>query len=234
MIDLHTHTIVSGHAFSTLREMAEEAARRGLQILGVTEHGPSIPGTCDPIYFRNMHVVPRQMCGVRLLMGAEVNILDTTGRLGLDERHLACCDLRIAGIHSLCWTPGTRTQNTDGGLAAMHNPWTHIISHPADGTADLDFEPLVRASRQTQTLLEVNSNSLKPVRHMRGARENTLRLLQLCRKMDVPVILASDAHIASSIADYGYAMPLLRETDFPDELILNWQPRVAMEYLHIE
>lgn len=234
LIDLHTHTIVSGHAFSTLHEMAAEAARRGLEILGVTEHGPSIPGTCDPIYFRNYHVVPRQMCGVRLLLGAEVNILDTTGRLDLDERHLRCCDIRIAGIHSLCWTPGTRSQNTDGVLAAIHNPWTHIISHPADGTAELDFEPLVRASRETQTLLEVNSCSLMPARHMRGARENNLELLRLCRRMDVPVILASDAHIIYSIADYGNVLPLLAETDFPDELIMNWQPRVAMEYLGIE
>ena len=42
----------------------------GLEVLGITEHGPSVPGTCPTLYFKNMFVVPRQMYGVRLLMAA--------------------------------------------------------------------------------------------------------------------------------------------------------------------
>lgn len=232
-IDLHTHTIASGHAYSTLQEMAQAAAEKGLQILGITEHAPGIPGTCDPIYFRNLHIVPRRMYGVRLLLGAELNILDTTGRLDLDEHHYRCCDLRIAGIHALCWKGGTRVQNTEAMLAAIQNPWTHIISHPGDGTAELDFEPIVRAARDTQTLLEINSSSLIPARHKEEARPNNLEILRLCRQMDVPVILGSDAHISFSIADYRYAMPLLAETGFPDELVMNYWPEQAMDYLNI-
>ena len=37
--DLHTHTIMSGHAFGTVRENIQAAAERGLKILGCTEHG---------------------------------------------------------------------------------------------------------------------------------------------------------------------------------------------------
>ena len=44
-LDIHTHSIVSGHAFSTLQEMAKTASEKGLELLGVTEHAPSIPGT---------------------------------------------------------------------------------------------------------------------------------------------------------------------------------------------
>ena len=105
-LDVHTHTIVSGHAYSTMQEMAREAAERGLEILGITEHAPGIPGTCDPIYFRNLHVVPRDMYGVRLLLGAELNILDKDGTLDLDEYYYRMLDLCIAGIHSLCWKEG--------------------------------------------------------------------------------------------------------------------------------
>ena len=68
-LDVHTHTIASGHAFSTLQEMAQAAADKGLKVLGITEHSPGIPGTCHPIYFRNLHVVPRRMYGVELLLG---------------------------------------------------------------------------------------------------------------------------------------------------------------------
>jgi len=226
--------VASGHAYSTIQEMAHAASEKGLQILGITEHAPSLPGACDSIYFRNLHVVPRLMYGVRLLMGVELNILDTTGRMDLDERHYRCCDLRIAGIHSLCWQGGTRSQNTEGLLAAIHNPWTHIISHPGDGTAELDFEPIVSAAAQTQTLLEINSSSMIPLRKKGTARPNNLEILRLCRKHDIPIILGSDAHISFSIADYRYALPLLAETDFPEELVMNYWPEQCMEYLNIE
>lgn len=234
LIDLHTHTLASGHAYSTIQEMAAIAAQRGIRILGITEHAPSIPGSCDPIYFRNLHVVPRQMYGVRLLLGAELNILDTTGRMDLDEKHYRCLDIRIAGIHSLCWQGGSRSENTEGMLTAIHNPWTHMISHPGDGTAELDFEPIVRAARDTHTLLEINSSSLKPCRHKEAALPNNLEILRLCRQMDVPIILGSDAHIAFSIADYEYALPLLQQTSFPDELVMNYWPQQAMDYLGIQ
>lgn len=233
LIDLHTHTVASGHAYSTIQEMAQAAADKGLKILGITEHAPALPGACNAIYFRNLHVVPREMFGIRLLMGVELNILDTTGKLDLDEEHYRCCDLRIAGIHSLCWQGGTRSQNTDAMMAAIENPWTHIISHPGDGTAELDFEPIVRAAARAQTLLEINSSSLIPLRGKVAARPNNLELLRLCRRADVPVILGSDAHISFSIADYRYALPLLAETDFPDELVMNYHPDEALEYMHI-
>ena len=42
--DLHTHTIASGHAYSTINEIAAEAARRQLRLIGMTDHGPALPG----------------------------------------------------------------------------------------------------------------------------------------------------------------------------------------------
>ena len=113
-LDVHTHTIASGHAFSTLQEMAQAAAGKGLKVLGITEHSPGIPGTCHPIYFRNLHVVPRRMYGVELLLGAEINILDGKGNLDLDEDYMKMLDIRIAGIHSLCYEYGTIEENTHG------------------------------------------------------------------------------------------------------------------------
>lgn len=232
-LDVHTHTVMSGHAFSTVQEMAHEAARQGLDILGITEHGPNIPGTCNPIYFRNLHVVPREMYGVRLLLGAELNILDTHGTLDLDEYYYRMLDLRIAGIHSVCWQGGTREENTAGMVAAIRNPWTHIISHPGDGAADLDYEPIVRAAAETHTLLEINNTSFRPARGLVKAHDNNLQILRLCRQQGVPVILGSDAHISFSIADYGYLYPLLEETQFPDELIMNYDTERFLTYLGI-
>ena len=73
--DVHMHSILSGHAFGTIRELAAEASRRGLSLIGVTEHAPGIPGTVDPIYFRNLCDAPRELYGVEMLYGSEVNVL---------------------------------------------------------------------------------------------------------------------------------------------------------------
>lgn len=234
LLDVHTHTIASGHAFSTLHEMVAAAAEKGLQVLGITEHGPGIPGTCNPIYFKNLHVVPRMLNGVRLLLGAELNILDTEGHLDLDEDFYQRMDIRIAGQHAQCWKGGTRQQNTEGMIAAIRNPWVHIISHPTDGTADMDFDPIVQAARDSHTLLEINSSTLKPIRHKLAAHDNTLEVLRLSMKYDVPIILGSDAHVSYAIADYRYALPLLEEVQFPQELIINDKPELFFDYLGID
>ena len=199
LLDVHTHTVASGHAFSTLQEMVRTAADKGLQILGITEHTGGIPGTCSPIYFRNLPVVPRLMYGVELLLGAEINIVDYEGSLDLEEEYFKFLDIRIAGLHSLCYRPGT---------------------------ANLFFEPLVLAAKENGVLLEINNSSLNPYRHKEKARENNLEILRLCKRYEQPVILGSDAHISFSIADYRWLYPLLVETEFPEELILNDKPDV--------
>lgn len=64
-LDVHTHTVASGHAFSSMQEMAQAAAGKGLKLLGITEHS-RVYGYMRSIYFRNLHVVPRQMYGIEL------------------------------------------------------------------------------------------------------------------------------------------------------------------------
>lgn len=221
LLDVHTHTIASGHAFSTMQEMAQAAAEKGLQLLGITEHAPGIPGTCAPIYFKNLRCVPRQMYGVELMLGVELNILNYQGDIDMEEELLSRLDLRIAGIHSLCYAPGTTDENTTAMIGAIRNPWVDIISHPGDGTASLHFEPIVLAAKEHHTLLEINNSSLNPIRQKVAARDNNLEILCLCKRYETPVILGSDAHISFDIANYDHIHELLRLTEFPEALIMN-------------
>lgn len=230
-LDVHTHTIASGHAFSTLQEMVQAAADKGLKLLGITEHSSGIPGSCAPIYFRNLHVVPRKMYGIDLMLGAEINILDGEGNLDMDESYMKMLDLRIAGIHSLCYRQGTPEENTHGMVEVVSNPYVQIISHPGDGTARLLFEPVVLAAKEHHTLLEINNSSLKPCRNKPDARKNNLEILRLCKKYEVPVILGSDAHISFDIATYGYVLELVKETEFPEGLIMNVSVEKFRNYL---
>jgi len=57
-IDVHTHTIASGHAYTTLLENAREAANKGMRVLGVSDHGPKMPGGPHIFYFSNLRVIP--------------------------------------------------------------------------------------------------------------------------------------------------------------------------------
>lgn len=232
-LDVHTHTIASGHAFSTLQEMVKAAADKGLKLLGITEHSPGIPGSCDLLYFRNLHVVPRQMYGVELLLGAEVNVLDGNGTLDMSDEYLKRLDICIAGIHSLCYASGTMEENTYGIIQVIRNSNVDIISHPGDGTAMLDFEPIVLEAKEQHTLLEINNSSLNPVRHKLDARANNLEILRLCKKYEVPIILGSDAHISFAIAVYDYIYELLQETEFPERLIMNTDVNAFRNYLNI-
>ena len=232
LIDVHTHSIASGHAYSTLVEMVSEAQNRGLKIFGITEHTPALPGACHSIYFRNLHVVPRQWGDMRLLLGAELNIINSKGDIDLEDEFFPMLDIRIAGIHKLCWENGTAEENTEGMIRVIQNPWINVISHPGDGTAELNFEPIVIAAKEHNTLLEINNSSLNPVRgKTHKAIPNNIEILNLCKKYEVPVILGSDAHITFDIANYDNILPLLNETEFPEELIINDKPNAFIKLL---
>ena len=101
--DTHAHTLVSGHAYSTIREMAAAAAEKGMQALALTEHAPEMPGTCGLYYFQNLEVIPREMSGIRMLFGAELNIMDTEGRVDLPEKVIKGLDIAVASIHLPCF-----------------------------------------------------------------------------------------------------------------------------------
>ena len=86
-------------------------------------------------------------------------------------------------------------------------------------------------SKESHTLLEINNSSLKPTRNKVDARENNRKLLELCKRYEVPVILGSDAHISFDIANYEFLYALLNQTEFPEELIVNRSVEIFKNYL---
>lgn len=85
--DVHTHTVASRHAYSTVEENVRAASERGVDLLGVTDHfscmtsvGVQTDGTGADIRdyqsFLDTVVWPREWHGVTLLRGAEADIVD--------------------------------------------------------------------------------------------------------------------------------------------------------------
>lgn len=218
--DVHMHSIVSGHAFGTIRELAAEAAEKGLQLIGVTEHGPGIPGTVDPIYFRNLMDAPRLLYGVEMLYGSEVNIL-AGGALTLDRRHLDCLDYAVAGIHGFCYEDEGKVKNTDNVIACMRDPKVRFISHPDSDRYPMDYRALVEGAKAYAVALEVNNSSLRYPQNRLNCVENYKVMVPLCMEHGVPIVVNTDAHDPSAVGDFTAARNFLARLDINEDLILN-------------
>lgn len=221
-IDTHTHTLVSGHAYSTIREMAKAAKEKGLKALAITEHAPEMPGSCHLFYFVNLRVVPRKLEGIKILFGSELNIMDAEGHVDLPTTTIKGFDITIASMHPPCYK-GEKTveEVTKAYIKICERDDIDIIGHPDDGRFPVDYEELVKAAKRTGTILEINNASLKPDGYRANSKENALRMLEYCKKYGAMIVLGSDAHFDTAIAEYPYAEEVIREVGFPEELIAN-------------
>lgn len=233
VMDMHTHTIASGHAYSTLQENIAAAKEKGLKFLGLSEHGPAMVGGPKPIFFQNYKIIPREYGDLRFFCGIEANITDYEGHLDLDAFTLSRMDYCIASMHTLIVPPGSAKENTRAAIRAMENPLVKILGHPDDSRYPMDYEELVGAAVQLHVALEVNNSSLHPLASRQGARENIHTLLEACLRHGASVILGTDSHICSSVGDFTQADQLLREVDFPRELIINTDPARIGEVVNI-
>lgn len=233
IMDLHTHTIASGHAYNTLYEMARSAADKGLKVFGSSDHAPNMPGSAHAYYFINFKAVPRDLFGLHLLMGCELNILDFAGQVDLDESYLQKMDYAIASIHEPCYLGGTVAENTAAYLGAIQNPYITVIGHPDDRRFPCDYDTIAAAAKEHHTLLEVNSSSLHPLSPRPGAKENYQTLLAMCRKYQTPVIVDSDAHMESDVGNHTRALALLKELNFPEALVVNTSIQKLLPYIPV-
>ena len=232
VLDLHTHTIASGHAYNTMMEMIREAQNKGLDVYGITEHAPRMKGTCTDFYFHNLKVVPRKHGDLELLLGVELNILDEHGTVDLEEPHLGDMDVTIASLHKPCIQPGSRDYNTQCLISAMKNPHINIIGHPDDSYYPVDYRALVEGAKEHHVLLEVNNGSLTPGGFRQNTKENSCKMLELCKEYKVPVIMDSDAHVDTAVGNHQYPLEVIQMVDFPEELVVNTNVELAKSFLN--
>ena len=232
VLDVHTHTIASGHAYSTMREMARAAKEKGLELLGITEHGTTMPGTCFDYYFKNLKMVDRHMEGIELLLVVELNIIDLDGNVDMEEETLSEMDVAIASMHIPCLKSGTKEENTRAYQKVMRNPSVDIIGHPDDARFPVDFKQLVESAKEYGKLLEVNNNSLDPRCNRENGRENYIIMLNYCKEYRVPIVVNSDSHVDQLVGRHEEAYDLLEEIDFPKELVVNRSAEELKKHLH--
>lgn len=225
LIDAHSHTVVSGHAYNTMCEMVAAAHKAGLKYLAITEHAPAMPGSCHAIYFSNYKAIDRTAFPIRVLLGAELNILDGNSSFDLPERIIELQDLTIASMHTPTFGAdrdmGTCTRAVMNALAS---PYVNILGHPDDGQFPLDYETVIPEAARAGVIVELNNASFSPWSYRVNGRKNAAVFLRLCVEHRVPIIVDSDAHFYSRVGDIRYALEVLKENDFPGDLILNDKP----------
>lgn len=234
LTDTHAHTLVSGHAYCTIKEMAKAASEHGLEALALTEHAPQMPGGPNAFYFLNFKVIPREMYGVHMLFGVELNILEG-GKVDLPENLYKTLDIVIASMHTPeeCYGPSRGIkEDTEAYLKIMEQPHIHIIGHPDDGRYAIDYEQLIVAAKKYNKLIEVNNSSLRPGSFRTRADENVRTYLELCKKYQVPIVVGSDAHMDVDAGNVASAIEIIESCGFPMELIASRDYEHLRPYLN--
>ncbi|WP_295633260.1 phosphatase [uncultured Mitsuokella sp.] len=235
LLDVHMHTLASGHAYNTIREMIAAGKKNGMQLVGIADHAPAMPSSTHRFYFENLRIFDRKAygdeAGVELLMGVELNILNTTGKVDLGEKALRSVDYAIASLHDPCINPGSVLDNTTAIMSAMFIPQVKIIGHPDNPTFPVDFDQIAKAAKERHVLLECNNSSYRPGGSREGSRELAKKMLQACKKYGTHVIMGSDAHIDLDVGNHLNSQQVLAAADFPEELVINGSPEAFKEWI---
>lgn len=230
--DLHTHSLASNHAYSTVLEMTNSAKEKGLKAIAITDHTRAMPGSVFPWHFTSLRDMPLLYHDVLFLAGMEANVSDFEG--GLDVTPLECSkmDWIVASIHEGLRLEGLKDPTvekcTQLWLNIAKNPDVCVIGHSGSAEYKYDYETVIPEFGRQHKLVEINSHSFE-VR--KGNIPNCREIALCCKKHGVPIIVSSDAHNESEVKNHVDALQMLEEIDFPEELIVNADLDRLLDYL---
>lgn len=236
-VDTHTHTIFSGHAYSTVEENVRAAKEAGLEALAITDHysGLFVPTTDFSSYsnFWNMKTMPKNWHGIEMYYGAEADIVtmegdlfghdlfmpsiwtkrDTTYLEWLDQK----VDFLIASIHAATFADGkSKTEITDMYCKAMHQKKVLILGHLGRDHYPFELLEVVRCAKEAQVLIEFNEVSFSNPEYLDRVGKD---LAIACAEHGVSISVGSDSHCSYNIGKFEGVVSMLKEIAFPEELI---------------
>lgn len=228
--DLHMHTLVSQHAYSTVSEMAQTAKAKDFTAFAITDHAPAMPdGAIEHHFFCMSGNMPEYIDGMRFYKGVEANIIDYDGTIDMTPDTLKRLDFVIASYHSECIKPKNVDEHTKGLIKVLQNPYVDCLGHCGNPAYEIDPEQIVAACKKYHKILEINSSSF---RIRLGSEKNCSAVAKLCAKMRVPIIVSSDAHSMWFVGEHTDALKMLDSISFPEELVLNADSDRLTEYFN--
>ncbi|MEE1158789.1 MAG: phosphatase [Atopobiaceae bacterium] len=246
--DVHTHTLYSRHAYSTIAECVAAARLAGIELLGSTDHY-SVMTSTTPIdcptyardfqYFINFNIWPRIWDGVYVLHGVEADIVDLDGHLfgwditlregitvaafrnasTLKKYVWRTIDYAIASIHNSDFTrEATLTETTSMYIRALEDPKVLILGHPGRAGVPFDVDEVLLAAKELGKLIEINEHSFN-AKYAHRSVPTCRQIAERCAELGVMVSTGTDAHIACDIGRFDATRTLFDEIHFPEELI---------------
>jgi len=196
--DLHCHTDWDGGA-NTILEMAQTAKEMGYEYIGIADHTKFLRiehGLNEKQLESQRRETEKlnakfkaQKSNFRILQGCEANILND-GSIDIKDEALRKLDYVIAGIHSSFKME--KSKMTERMIKAMKNPNVDIISHPTGRILkrrdeyQIDFDKILRAARETGTILEINSSP--------GRLDLNDQNIRRAKEAGVKMIINTDSH----------------------------------------
>ena len=227
--DLHVHSTASSDARSDLEELAAAARKLGRRYIAITDHSRSRPLGLDAEQLaenaaavRRLDARPGQL--PRLLAGIEVDILPS-GALDLPEEALAGLALVVAAVHSHFHDPVEK--NTERIVRALRSGVVQVLAHPTgrqigsrEGYA-LDLVRVLEVARKEGVALEVNA--------MPERLDLTDVGCRMAKEAGVPVVISSDAHHATHLANLKYGVWVARRGWLEAKDVWNTLPLPELE-----
>jgi putative hydrolase len=228
-IDLHIHSIHSGHAYGSFYEITAEARKKQMSMIALADHGPHMEGTSGSIHFYMRDRAPKSIDGVRILWGCEANIISAEGELDLVEELQERLDLVLVGLHQFSgYKDLGRNGNTAATIKALKNKCVRILTHPTHPQYDYDIKRVIEACLEQNVLPELNLS------YLRADAESVERfrlLLDMVRTNHKRVIINSDAHFLHEIGDDSKLEKLGPLIGLTPEIIINNYPKDLTAFL---
>ena len=202
--DIHTHSIASGHGTTcTISDMAKAASKKGLKLLGISDHGPGTLASGTSSYFRSLPFYPRKRFGIDILYGVELNILDSAGHTDLSDELLNNLDYAIISMHRQNYRSGSVSQNTEAYINAIKHPAVKILGHCDDTHFPVDYKrsfPRTRRisgrhkSQCSQNPVSLSEISASCYFVQRQPRKRTCWRFHLCRRIRSPAHVSGNSY----------------------------------------
>lgn len=231
-VDLHIHSIASGHAFSTVQEIINCSISKGMTHIGIVEHGSSMIGACHEGYFSMLPEIADKMKNyiknLNIYFGVEANIINNNGDLDskIKGRNTFVC----AGLHELTpYITNNKIENTQAIINAIKNNKIDILVHPLRPQFDIDLLEVASFAIESNVILELNNRVFQNISY-----ENLneyKKLIKLIKQKHHYLIIGSDSHISYDIGNCKNIVDRYKYLDLTNDILLNYHPKILSEYI---
>lgn len=232
VIDTHTHTYASGHAYSTLIENANAAKEHGLSMFCSTDHSGAMPGAPHYWFFGNQKILPRFLSGVAVIRGVETNILNIHGDIDIPlevEPHL---DWVIGSFHNVVYPPTTKKEHTQALINLIKNGRVDALGHLGNPTYDFDFQEVIECAKEHNVAIEINNCSLKGISR-KGSLRRCEEIAIIARDLGAYITTGSDAHFCHDIGKFELIDKLFEKLEIPSSQVITHTCKQFLEFLEL-